>query len=115
MPLDLAVQRIADDTAVLSLTGALTLGTGLKTVDTQILSLVENGVSNLVLDLSGVPYIDSAGLGTIIHTLGLVGHRGGRLRICGISERVGAMLKMTRTDAFLPVDANLAASLAGLR
>ncbi len=105
----------APGTAVATLTGPLALGTGLKIADTQLQKLIEGGVSKLVLDLSGVPYSDSAGLGTMVHTYGLLQARNGSLRLCGVSERLAAMLKMTRTDAFLPADADVEASLAALR
>jgi hypothetical protein len=38
--------------------------------------------------------------------------RNGMLRLCGITERVAALLEMTTTDSFLPVDADATASLA---
>jgi anti-anti-sigma factor len=61
-----------------------------------------------------VPYCDSAGLGAIVHAYGLTKQQGGMLRMCGLSERVAAMLRMTTTDTFLPIDADRAAGIAAL-
>ena len=114
MPLQIAVQKPAAETAVAVLTGTLTLGTDLKVAATQLQTLVEQGVRSLVLDMTGVAYSDSAGLGMLIHTFGLLEQRGGAMRLCGVGERVAAMLRMTHTDKVLPTDPDLNASLAAL-
>jgi len=40
--------------------------------------------------------------------------QGGDLRLCGVSERVAELIKMTRTDGLLPMDADVDASLKAL-
>ena len=102
-------------TAVVTLVGALTLGTGLKTADQQIQTAIEKGVSKLAIDMSGVPYSDSAGLGVLIHTFGLTRLKNGALRLSGASERMLSMLNLTRMDTLLPIDPTVEASLAAMR
>ncbi len=114
MPLEASVQRLPPDIAVLTLSGPLTLGTNLKTLDGTIQTLLGSGTRRLVFDLSASPYADSAGLGTLIHTAGLVAERGGTMRLAGVSDRMLSMLRMTRTEALLPVDVETSASLAVL-
>ena len=101
-------------TAIVTLAGLMTLGTNLKTADQQVQTAIDTGAKNLILDLTGVTYSDSAGLGMMVHTYGLIKAKGGSFRLCGVCERVLAMLKLTTTDRFLPVDADRAASLAAL-
>lgn len=115
MSLDVSIKRIGTDTAVVTLTGALSLGTQLKIADNQIQDLITAGVTRLVLDLTAVPYSDSAGLGTLVHLYGLLQKRAGAIRLCGVSERVAGMLRMTRTDALLPSDPDAKASLAAIQ
>lgn len=115
MSLQLNVEEIDAHTAVITLDGALTFGLSLNLADSKIRGLVERGVTLLVLDMTGVPYCDSAGLGAIVHTYGLAKQKGGKIRLCGLSERVAAMLEMTTTDSFLPIDTDRAASLAALK
>ena len=115
MPLEASVQRVDPDIAVLTLSGPLTLGTNLKTLDGTIQTLLGTGARRLVFDLSASPYADSAGLGTLIHTSGLVAARGGTLRLAGVSDRIASMLRMTHTDSLLPMDTDAAASLAALQ
>lgn len=114
MPLEVETKHIAPDTAVVTLTGSITLGTSLKIVDTQIQALIASGISKLVLDMTDVSYVDSAGLGVIVHSYGLTHERKGALRLCGVQERVATMLKMTRTTLFLSMDADAEASLAAI-
>ena len=114
MPLEATVQRIDPDIAVLTLSGPLTLGTSLKTLDATIRTLLDGGARRLVFDLAASTYADSAGLGTLIHTSGLAAERGGSMRLAGVSDRILSMLRMTRTESLLPIDADTAASLAAL-
>ena len=114
MSLEVAFEKLDDLSAVATLRGPLTLGTNLKIVDTQLQHLISEGVVRLVLDLTECPYADSSGLGTLIHVSGLIQAHGGAVRLCGVSERIAALLAMTHTDKLLPSDANVAASLAAL-
>ena len=114
MSLQTTIDRVKTDTAALTFTGNLTLGLNLSTVDTQIQKLVEEGVCWMVFDLTAVPYIDSAGLGVLVHSAGLARQKKGSVRLCGVSERVNALLKLTMMDAQLPVDADASASLAAM-
>jgi anti-anti-sigma factor len=112
MTLQTSIERIDANTAVITFVGSLTQGMNLKMTDDQMRGLADEDVSRLVVDLTSVPYIDSAGLGVLVHTRGLMHQRGGNLRLCGVADRVGALLKMTMMDAVLPVDADATASLA---
>ena len=114
MPLEISIRTIAPDKAVVTLSGSLTLGTILRTADARIQSTIDDGTIRLVLDMSGVAYIDSAGLGMLVHAYGLTNSKGGALRLAGVSERVTALLALTHMDALLATDADVDASLAAL-
>ena len=56
-----------------------------------------------ILDLTGVPYMDSSGLGIIVtHYVHCQG-KGIRLILAGVSPRVLELFKMTKVDTTLPV------------
>lgn len=111
MPLECSIRALSPDTSVVTLKGALSLGTGLKIADTQIQGAIEAGVRHMVLDLSEVPYMDSAGLGALIHTYGIARSSGGILRLAGVQERVLELLRITCTDLLMPMDSDVEASL----
>ena len=113
-PIEMSVLRVDARTTVLALRGALRLGPGLKVAEMQIHAEIGKGVLSLVLDLAAVPLIDSAGLGLLIHVFSLLRENGGTLRLCGVTDRAMSLLRMTRTDAYLAIDADVSASLAKL-
>jgi len=55
-----------------------------------------------VLDLTEVPYMDSAGLGLIVSHYVRCQGRGVRLVLAGVSPRVVQLLEMTTVDKFFP-------------
>jgi len=55
-----------------------------------------------ILDLTEVPYMDSAGLGLIVSHYVRCQGRGVRLVAAGVSARVLQLLEMTKVDGFLP-------------
>lgn len=112
MQLEVSIDKVDGKTAVVCLNGSLTLGTNLQIADLRIQQLVSEGFNRLVLDLSGCPYCDSAGLGMLVHLYGMLQSSNGVVRLCGVSPRISEILKMTRTDTLLPCDADRAASLA---
>jgi len=112
MAVQLVVEELSPDRAVVTFSGSLNLGITLQAADSQLQTLINKGVVNLVLDLTQVAYCDSAGLGVVVHTFGMAEQHGGKVRICGVSGRVAGVLKMTRTDTFLHIDQDRATSLA---
>lgn len=114
MGFEISIRNVTSDTAVVTMIGPLTLGTNLKIADAQIQDAIHAGAARLVLDMSGVPYMDSAGLGALVMTHGLAKAQDGVVRLAGASERVGSLMKMTGMDLLMPMDADVDASLAAL-
>ncbi len=85
------------DTAVLHLHGPLTMYTLFPLQDI----VRAQTASCVILDLSGVPYIDSAGLGTILMQYVSAEKNGRKLVLTGVSERVDSLIRMTKVDAIL--------------
>jgi anti-sigma B factor antagonist len=54
-------------------------------------------LKNVVVDMSNVPMIDSAGLGLLIAFLKQVRERGGDLNLAGLQKRVSLVFDITRT------------------
>lgn len=76
MALEAVIDRIDATTAVVTMSGSLTLGTALKVVDTKLQQLVQDGVSKLVVDLTACAYLDSAGLGALVYRYGVLAGEG---------------------------------------
>ncbi|MGA3035435.1 MAG: STAS domain-containing protein [Terracidiphilus sp.] len=115
MPVSASIGHHDDGCAVVTLTGPITLGSSLSLAESQVRSLINSGVHKIVLDLSRVDYIDSAGLGMLIYIYGSLCSRGGALRLCGVAPRITELLVVTKTNALLVADATLSESLAALK
>lgn len=100
---------------MVTLSGPLTLGTSLKMADAQVQEAIAAGFNRMVFDLSSVDYVDSAGLGMLVFTYGTLHEKSGLLRLCGVCPRVLSLLKLTKTDGVLAMDASREESLAALQ
>ena len=56
---------------------------------------LDAGRVKLVLDLEGIDYIDSAGLGEIVRAMKRAREAGGDLRLCGVQGQVGKIIEIT--------------------
>jgi anti-sigma B factor antagonist len=89
-------ERTVSDVTVLDLKGKMTLGEGDELLKDKINSLLASGKKKLVLNLEGVPYIDSAGLGEIVRTYTTVSRQGGKLKLLNLTKRIQDLLAITK-------------------
>ena len=75
-------------------------------------SLIEDGRTRLVIDLTDVGYVDSATIGCLMDLYRQATAAGGTLKLAGVQRRVGTMLTMTGAHNFLEVHADRASALA---
>lgn len=62
----------------------------------------------LILDLTGVPYMDSAGMGAIINHFVSSQRNGRKLAVAGVNGRVLELFRMTKVDALLTMKSTVA-------
>lgn len=79
----------------------------------QMTGLIQAGREWIVLDLSGVNFIDSSGLGAIVSSLKLLGERGD-IVIAGARNTIATMFKLTRMDKVFRMFAGCDEALAAL-
>ena len=98
--------------AVVSARGRITLGEASQTLRNTIEQLCSEGTSNVVLNLAGVTFIDSAGLGVLTMGYSKAKAAGGRLKLSAAQPRVIDALEMTRLTRMFPLYENTEAALA---
>lgn len=76
-----------------------------------VVQLVEAGDKRLVLDLGGVDFLDSSGLGALVSILKAMGGQG-TLAVCGARGAVLSLFKLTRMDKVFAIHADRAEALA---
>lgn len=89
-------ERAVGEVTILDLKGKMTLGEGDELLKEKINSLVGKGHKKLILNLEGVPYIDSAGLGEIVRTYTTVSRQGGKLKLLNLTKRITDLLSITK-------------------
>jgi anti-sigma B factor antagonist len=89
-------ERIVGEVTILDLKGKMTLGEGDELLKDKINSLIHQGHKKLLLNLEGVPYIDSAGLGEIVRTYTTVSRQGGSLKLVNLTKRITDLLSITK-------------------
>jgi anti-sigma B factor antagonist len=71
-------------------------------------------VSALVLDFTGVSYVDSSGLATLVEYVRLAQPFGGKFGLLNVSDRVRTIFDLVRLTEFLPIYPTLADARAAL-
>lgn len=89
-------ERPNGDVLILDLKGKLTLGEGDELLKDKVNSLIQQGYRKLLLNLEGVPYVDSAGLGEIVRTYTTVSRQGGKLKLLNLTKRIEDLLSITK-------------------
>jgi len=115
MILSTEVFEFEPDITGISCSGRFTLGTRLSETEALVNSMLDRGVRKLVLDLTHVDFVDSAGLGIIMRISGEMHERGGHFRIAGPHEQVKRLFDITHTSAILDLDPDLVTSVQKLQ
>ena len=89
-------QRVVNGVTILDLKGKITLGEGDELLKKEIDTLIQKDQKKLLLNLEGVPYIDSAGLGEIVRTYTTVSRQGGKLKLLNLTKRIQDLLAITK-------------------
>ena len=95
---------------VIRLRGSLTLTTHL-----QFRTAVQDeSGSTLLVDLTEVPYVDSAGLGSLVGALVTLQRANRRLALVGPNQRVRALIQMSNLTDVFPTYPTIQEAQAGL-
>jgi len=65
--------------------------------------LIEKGISRIVINLEKVDYIDSSGVGALIHIFTSVKRNGYNLRIANVHGSVAKVIKLTKLMGYFPI------------
>jgi anti-sigma B factor antagonist len=89
-------ERQAGDVTVLDLEGKITIGEGSVSLRNAIRGLVENGKKKILLNLAGVSYVDSSGLGELVSSYSSVTKDGGQLKLLNLTQKIQDLLAITK-------------------
>jgi len=98
--MDITVKDLGDGVAVLQLDGRLNMVTASCLRD-HVGSAVASGQNRIAVDLAGIEFIDSSGLGALINGLKTARQAGGDLRIAAPNDQVKLVLQLTNMQRLL--------------
>jgi anti-sigma B factor antagonist len=110
--------RQTSDVAILDLNGRLSLGEALAfgpgsgvVLGDAIRELTKKGQSKILLNLAGVTYVDSSGVGQLVGALTTARNQGGDIKLLKPSSHIIDLLKTTKLDNVFDIQNDEAAAI----
>lgn len=88
--------RKVGEIAILDLEGKILIGDGCQELRDAICAALDGGTNRILLNLSGVSYMDSTGLGEVIRNYKTVIDKGGKLKLLNLTSRIRDLMSMTK-------------------
>jgi anti-sigma B factor antagonist len=112
MTLEVQTRQTDGGITVVAPTGRLDVA-GAPVLKEAIVDPAKNGQPKVVIDMEGVSFVDSTGLGSVIAALKRIRNRQGELRLAAPNQQVRVVLELTTLDKVFPYFATLEEALAG--
>lgn len=100
-------------TGILALEGEIDLHRSPQ-VKESLEPLIAQKVPKILLDFSGVTYVDSSGLATMIETLQRIQSYGGKFAMFGLRDSVRSIFEIARLDQIFKIFPDEAAAVSGI-
>jgi anti-sigma B factor antagonist len=89
-------ERQAGDVTILDLDGKVTIGEGSVALRGAIRRLLGEGKNKILLNLAGVGYVDSSGIGELVSSFTAVNKEGGTLKLLKLTQKIQDLLAITK-------------------
>jgi len=89
-------EKIVNHVAVLSLSGKMMGGPETTELHDKIRNLISDKITKVVIDLGGVKWINSSGLGVLMAAMTTLKNSGGELKLANVTEKVESLLMITQ-------------------
>jgi anti-sigma B factor antagonist len=108
------IRQVEPDLTVVELTGHLNLGNELMTIEASVKAVIDEGARKLVIDVTRLDYIDSAGVGMLVACNGRIEKAGGKMRVSGAQGSVAKTFEVVHMDRITSLDPDLETALGNL-
>jgi anti-sigma B factor antagonist len=95
MALTAKVRKVGE-VAIVDLNGKITLGENTGILRDELRSLLSQGTKNIVLNMAGVSYVDSAGLGELVGAYTTATNQGGALKLLHLQGKMKDLMQITK-------------------
>ena len=104
-------ERQAGDVTILDMSGEVRIGEGSVSLRDSIRKLADNGKKQILLNLAGVKYIDSSGIGELVSSYTAIGKENGQLKLLNLTQKLQDLLTITKLLTVFDVYENEADAL----
>ena len=104
-------ERQAGDVTVLDMSGKITIGEGSVSLRAAIRRLLEEGKKRILLNLAGISYVDSSGIGELVSSYTAINKEGGQLKLLNLTQKIQDLLTITKLLTVFDVYENEADAL----
>ena len=111
MNVQVKIQEV-DGVSVVGLNGRIVLGEESGALRETVKGLLASGKKQVVLNMSDVTYIDSAGLGILVAAYVSAKTQGASIRLCALGHKFREVLQITRLLTIFEVYDTAAAAIA---
>jgi anti-sigma B factor antagonist len=114
MIINMEPRELSPDVSAIIFTGRFVLGNRLGEVEHNIRQRIDQGLKKLVLDFSGLDFIDSSGIGVLAMSIGLMEQAGGKLVFVCAPGQVRQLMKLTHLDQAVEIYPDLLSAQSAL-
>ncbi len=108
--MDIASKQLQPGVAILEMSGAIRMGADCQRIEQKLGELMARNNNCFILDLSGVHFIDSSGVGTIVKCYTSVKKSGGFLCLAGVKGMVEGAFRLTQVNRVIDIYPTAAAA-----
>ena len=91
-----AKTRRVGNVAIVDLNGRITLGESTGILRDELRSLLSQGSKHIVLNMAGVTYVDSAGLGELVGAYTTATNQGGAVKLLHMQGKLRDLMQITK-------------------
>ncbi len=88
--------REVSHVSILDIRGRIVLGEEIHLLRDTVRKLVADGKKKIILNLAGLDYIDSSGVGELVGAFTTVRNAGGELKLLNLTQKVHDVLHVTK-------------------
>jgi anti-sigma B factor antagonist len=89
-------ERTAGNVKILDISGQIKFTQGDEMLKDKIHSVVHQGSTKILVNLAGVDYVDSAGLGELVGAYTTVAKAGGKMKLLNVTKKMRDLLSITK-------------------
>ena len=105
-------KQLENGVAAITISGRLALGGETEKLDAALTKLLAADHKTVVLDITGLDYVDSSGVGMLVSCLTKLKKAGGEMKVAGATPRIRRIFSMTGVEGLMSLYDTVAAATA---